>query len=61
MSAFVVLFAFGVDVHRVDGASRTAGAAARVRAILRLASRQLGRNLFVSAALSLFSHVPARH
>jgi hypothetical protein len=61
MSALVVLFALGVDVHRVDGASGAASATARVRPILRLASGQLGRDLFIPATLSLLTHVPARH
>jgi len=61
MPALVVLFTLGVDMHGVDGAARAAGAATSMRPILRLASRQLGRDLFVSAALSLLTHVPARH
>ena len=61
MPALVVLFALGVDMHGVDGTPRAPGATTSVWPILRFASRQLGRDLFISAALPLFTYVPAGH
>jgi len=61
MPALVVLFALGIDVHGVDGTPRAACATTSVWPILRFASRQLGWDLFVSAALSLLAYVPAWH